>query len=172
MLRAGLQAANHLVDLVGRCLGAMRKVAHLVGHYRKTASGFTRAGGFDGGVEGQQVGLLRDAFDDIKNVTDVFGAGVELLDLRAGITDLGRQRAHGVDGFLDHYLTVFSLVAGLTGLDRGVRCVAGNLLGCSTQLVDRCSDVVGSGTLLIETDDGRVGGVDHPLRQVMHLKRR
>ncbi len=73
--------------------------------------------------------------------------------------------------FLDHYLTVFCLVAGLTGLDRGVRCVAGNLLGCSAQLVDRCSDVVGPGALLIETDDGRVRGVDHPLRQVMHLKR-
>ena len=55
---------DHLLDFHRGLLGAAGEGAHLVGHHRKAASLFTSPGGLDGGVEGQQVGLLGDGVDD------------------------------------------------------------------------------------------------------------
>ncbi len=60
---ADLQLFDHLLDLLGRLLGTVGQVAHLVGDHREAASGLAGARGFDGGVEGEQVGLLGDALD-------------------------------------------------------------------------------------------------------------
>lgn len=40
--------------------------AYFVGDHGKTSTRFTRAGGFDGGVEFQQVGLLGDGADSVQ----------------------------------------------------------------------------------------------------------
>ncbi len=83
MLRAGLQTADHLVNLVGRHLSTVREVAYFIGHYGETAPCFTGTCGFDCCVKRQQVGLLGNAFDDVENMPDVIGTGIELFDLRA-----------------------------------------------------------------------------------------
>ncbi|MNJ65017.1 hypothetical protein D3C77_610090 [compost metagenome] len=58
MLGTVLQARDQLLDFFGGLLGALGQAAHFIGDHGKAASGFTGARRFDGGVEGQQVGLL------------------------------------------------------------------------------------------------------------------
>ncbi|MOA46558.1 hypothetical protein D3C78_1690850 [compost metagenome] len=66
----------------------MSKVAHLVGHHRKTAPGFPGTRRFNRRVECQQVGLLGDALDHVEDVPDVVGAGVQGFDLGTRQADL------------------------------------------------------------------------------------
>ncbi|MCY1408024.1 hypothetical protein D9M71_233400 [compost metagenome] len=161
---ADLQGGDHLVDLFGRFLGAMRQVTHFIGDHGKTATGFASTGGLDGGVQGQQVGLLRDAFDHIEDLPDVVGAGVEGFDLLAGFADLLRQRSHRRDGFFHHLAAVVGLFAGTAGVLRGIGGVAGDFLGGGAQFVDRCSHAVGAHALLFGTDDRGVGRAHYPFR--------
>jgi hypothetical protein len=60
-----LQLLDHLLDLDGGGLGPVGEFAHLGGDHGEAATRFTGAGGLDGGVQGQQVGLLRDAADGV-----------------------------------------------------------------------------------------------------------
>ena len=51
---------------VASCDGeAADEIAHFVGDYGETQPGFTSPRCFDGGVEGQDIGLKRDVFDDL-----------------------------------------------------------------------------------------------------------
>jgi hypothetical protein len=45
--------------------GAQGETAHFVGHHREAAPGFASAGGLDGRVQGQQVGLLGHRADNV-----------------------------------------------------------------------------------------------------------
>ncbi len=108
-LRADLQLFDHLLDLLGRLLGAMGQVAHLVGDHCEAASGLAGAGGFDGGVEGEQVGLLGDALADLQ----LFD---HLLDLLGRLLGTVGQVAHLVG---DHREAASGL-AGARGFDGGV----------------------------------------------------
>ncbi len=56
-----LQLADGALDLLGGLAGAAGQLAHLVGHHGKPAALLAGAGRLDGGVEGQQVGLLEMA---------------------------------------------------------------------------------------------------------------
>jgi hypothetical protein len=68
-------------------LGTAGQRAHLVGDHGETATQFARAGCLDGGVEGEQVGLLGNATDHRQH----------LIDAR----HLAGQFAHGTGGFAD-----------------------------------------------------------------------
>ncbi len=60
LLHAGDLRANFL----GGLRGLVGEAFDLGGDHRKAASGFAGAGGFDGGVEGEQVGLRSDYLSD------------------------------------------------------------------------------------------------------------
>ena len=74
--------------LLRRLLSAVSEVAHLIGHHGKASTRLPRTRGLNGCVEGQQVGLLRDAFDHIQNVANIVGAGIQGFDLLTRHTDL------------------------------------------------------------------------------------
>ena len=59
LLGAVLQGSDQLFDLFGGLLGALRQAAHLVRDHCETTARFPGACGFDGSVQGQQIGLLR-----------------------------------------------------------------------------------------------------------------
>jgi hypothetical protein len=73
-------------DLAGGGGGSRRHVASPVGHDRESPSLFPGAGRLDGRVEGQQVGLIRDAADGGDDGFDAPGLLVELLYLLADRT--------------------------------------------------------------------------------------
>ena len=54
--------------------------AHLVGDHRETLAMLAGAGGLDGGVQRQQVGLVRDASHRLDDLADGGGLLVEFLD--------------------------------------------------------------------------------------------
>ena len=56
-----LQIVDDPLDAGGGVCCVVRQLTHLVGHHGKATPLFAGAGRLDGGVEGQQIGLLRDA---------------------------------------------------------------------------------------------------------------
>ncbi len=168
---AGLQLFDHLLDLQRRALGALGQVAHFVGHHGEAASCLAGAGGFDGGVERQQVGLLGDALDHVEDLADVVALLAEHFDVVAGRLDLLRQLAHRHQGALDHALPFLGIAAGVAGLLRGVGGVAGDLLGGGTQFVDGGGHAVGAGGLLAGVGHGGVRRLHHGAHPLVHLAR-
>ena len=87
--------------LAGGLRGALREVAHFLGHDRKAHAGFAGARGLNGGVEGEDVGLKRDlvdGLDDLRNVVrrrlDVVHRALHLLH-SGGAAVGGRARVGG-----------------------------------------------------------------------------
>ncbi len=62
--RALLNGLDGIAHVEGGSHRLFRQLAHLVSHHGKTAPGITGAGGFDGGIEGQQVGLVGNIGND------------------------------------------------------------------------------------------------------------
>ena len=83
-LGVGPDAVENRANLAGRLARSFGELAHLVGDDGKTASLLTGAGGFDGRVERQQVGLVGDLLDHPGHLADLAGAGDEPRDLIRG----------------------------------------------------------------------------------------
>ena len=80
-------------DLRRGGLRALGELAHLLGDDGEAAALLAGAGGLDGGVEREQVGLLGDAGDRVDDAADPLGAGRQLLDRRRDL--LRRTRRPG-----------------------------------------------------------------------------
>ena len=52
-------------------MGTFSKCSHLIGNYSKTAAMGPRSRSFNGGIKGEQVGLLSNAADHIENATNL-----------------------------------------------------------------------------------------------------
>jgi len=63
LLHRALHALHQAADLLRKLRGARGQVAHFVGHDRKAAPRLTGARRLDGGIQGQQIGLLGDRAD-------------------------------------------------------------------------------------------------------------
>ncbi len=59
----GLDRGRELLDVLRALLRGLGQRAHLVGHHREAAAVIAGARRLDGGVERQQIGLVRDAAD-------------------------------------------------------------------------------------------------------------
>src|SRR5690606_33772073 len=86
------------LDVLGGRRTLLRQAAHFAGHDREAAALLAGTRGLDGGVQGEDVGLERDAVDDRDDVDDALG--------RFG--DAG----HGLHHVFDHGATVLSGTAG------------------------------------------------------------
>ena len=82
----GLNGGDLAADVSGGRSGLLGEFLDLIGHHGEAFAGLAGASGFNGGVEGEQVGLLRDGADDLDDFAD-FGAGVAQFGHR-GIGDL------------------------------------------------------------------------------------
>ncbi|MCY1287087.1 hypothetical protein D9M70_360730 [compost metagenome] len=107
---ATLQLDDHLLDFLGGLLGTLGQGAHLVRHHGEAAPLLAGARRFDGGVQGQQVGLLGNALDHFQHAAD--GGAVRrqlvdhahrLIDFAGQLLDAAQLRFHqrtAADGFL------------------------------------------------------------------------
>jgi hypothetical protein len=73
----GLHSERELRHLVARSL---RFVADLAGHHSEAAAGLPGAGGLDGRIQRQQVGLPGDGVDQSNNIVDFGGGAGEATD--------------------------------------------------------------------------------------------
>ncbi len=99
-----LNALDQFGNFLGGLGGLFRQLAHFVGDHGESQTVFPGAGRFDGGIQGQQVGLLRQIVDDFDDLADVVGPLSEHVDDFAGRTDRGvdlvqsvRRLLHGGD---------------------------------------------------------------------------
>ena len=65
------RGGDQRLDLLGRFGGALGQGADFAGHDGEAAARIAGPGGFDPGVEGEQVGLERDLVDDANDLTDL-----------------------------------------------------------------------------------------------------
>ena len=63
------------LDLLGGGGAALGELAHLVGHHREAPAVLPGPRGLDGGVQGQQVGLVGDVADHPDDAGDLLGGG-------------------------------------------------------------------------------------------------
>ena len=68
--RRRLDSGNLTFDFFGRPAGLVGQVLNLGSDDRETLAGLAGAGRLDGGVEGQQVGLLGNGLDDLDHGAD------------------------------------------------------------------------------------------------------
>ncbi|MNF83683.1 hypothetical protein D3C84_660100 [compost metagenome] len=172
LTRTDLQCFNHLLNLCRRSLGASGQAAHFVGDHGKAAARLPRPRRLDGGVEGEEVGLLGDAFDHFEDLPDVHGFAVQRFDVDARRADFAGQFVHHRNRALDHLTPVFGLLARGRGLLRGIGGVVRNFLGGGAQFVDRGGNAVGAGRLFIEIAQRCVGRQQHTLGAFVDAERR
>src|SRR6266849_10269395 len=70
----GLSPFDELGDLGCGRLRTLGQPAYLVGDDRKTSARVARAGGFDGGIESEEVGLVGDVVDELEDAFDLVDA--------------------------------------------------------------------------------------------------
>jgi hypothetical protein len=75
LLHALHAGADQALDFLGRFGAAPGQAAHFAGHHGKASALLTCAGGFDGCVERQDVGLEGDAVDHADDVGDLVAGG-------------------------------------------------------------------------------------------------
>ncbi len=137
--RAGtllLQAVDHPLDLGGRGGGAVGQIAHLICHHGETATLFTGASGLDGGVQCQQVGLLRDAADGFEDAADGVGLARQRLDNPCHLLNLAGEVDDAVARLRHHYRTRIGLIVGLSGDFGCQRSVTSDLAHRGPHFVD------------------------------------
>ena len=151
-------------DFLGALVGRLRQRANLVGDHRKAAPVIARARRLDRGVQRQEVGLVGDAADRLRDFADIPGAALQFgddLDRRALPLRVALDRAsRGGDALrrvAEHDLHVFRAPAqGVCFAARRAKAVeypldgrelllrgAGGLLGAAGDLLHRLAQLLG-----------------------------
>ncbi len=71
-------------------VGALRlhgEALHLLGDHGETLAGLTGAGGLDGSVECEEIGLASDLGDQRHDLIDLGGGGAQAVDAERGMAD-------------------------------------------------------------------------------------
>jgi len=131
----GLQLFDHLLDFHRRLLGTAGEGTHLISYHRKAAALLTGPGRFDGGVEGQQVGLLGDGVDDVDHLVDPVGVVGQAFDRAGGVANLVGQGADRFYGAGYPVGAIGRLFARLAGLLQGVVGIARHFADCRRHLL-------------------------------------
>ncbi len=71
--RTGLNGLDRVADVGGGGHGLFGQLAHFIRYHGETSPGFTGPGGLNGGIEGQQISLIRDIGNDGHNPADGLG---------------------------------------------------------------------------------------------------
>src|ERR1700682_4884555 len=169
-----LRAFDQLGDLPGGRLGALGEPAHLVCDYGKSTTGVARAGVFDGGVEGEQVGLICDVVDEVEDalyLVDPTGkregaiaGGPELClgELQVGLHLAGLD-GDAIDGVGDRRRGGRALLHAR----RGGRSGGGLLLGRRGKLLGGGGELAGGlGDLASQPEEDTTEAFDHGVEGV------
>ena len=114
--RVLLDLSDDLADLLGRLDRALGQLADLVGDDGEAPAGLAGAGRLDGGVQGEEVGLVRDLLDDLEDAPDLVRALAETGDDAGGVLHVLGDGLHAVDG-AGHRLAAGLRVLGGAGAD-------------------------------------------------------
>src|SRR3546814_2400180 len=104
-----VRGADQRLDVLRGIGRTLRQVAHLLGDDGETAAGLSRAGGFDAGIQRQQVGLEGDLVDQAHDVGNTMGAVLDLLHGRHGGTDRSEEHTSELQSLMRISYAVFCL---------------------------------------------------------------
>src|SRR5690606_37771012 len=135
------RGVDEALDLFGGARRALGQRPDFGSHHGEAAALFAGAGGLDGGVQRQNVGLEGDAVDHADDVGDLLGLGVDL--------------AHGGDQFGDDGAAVGGGLGGRGGQGVGLLGVVGVLAHGGGDLFHRGGGL-GQGTGLLFGARGQV----------------
>ncbi len=90
-----LQLLDDAANFFGRRLGARSQCADFISHHGKSATLLARPRGFDGSIEGQQIGLIGNGADDLDNATNRLTVQGQRLDLLGTEFHFFGQRLNG-----------------------------------------------------------------------------
>ncbi len=96
-----LEAAGQGVDLLGGPGRVLGQLAHLFGDDGESPAGVSGPGRFDGGVQGQQIGLVGDADDGGNEISDLAHRLLELSGPVKSLPALVADSGEGVDDLAD-----------------------------------------------------------------------
>ena len=153
---------DQALDLLGGRGAALGQRAHLAGHHGKTTALFARTGGFDCGIQRQDVGLEGDAIDHADDVHDLARRAVNVAhgghhaanDLAAthrhvgcglgqlvGLARVVGVLAHGGRHLLHRCRCLLQCAGLFFGAARQVQVAAGDLAGCQCDALGAMADL-------------------------------
>ena len=156
---AALQQADHLLDLAGGGLGFDGKGADLVRHHGEAATRLASPCSLDGGVEGQQVGLVRDVVDDVQDAVDGPALAGQRLYHGAGGDQLAVHSFHRRYGIKHTAVALPEQIGGLVQPIGGGGRAVGDLADGFRHLGDGGRHLVGLGLLLLQVVGDGLGVV-------------
>ncbi|MNU89614.1 hypothetical protein D3C71_794590 [compost metagenome] len=156
---ATLQQGNHLLDLAGGGLSLDGQGADLVRHHREAATRLASPGGLDGGVEGQQVGLVGDVVDDVQDAVDGPALAGQRLYHGAGGDQLAVHSFHRRHGIKHTAVALPEQIGGLVQPIGGGGRAVGDLADGLRHLGDGGRHLVGLGLLLLQVVGDGLGVV-------------
>ncbi len=148
-------------------MGTGREGTHLVSHHGETTPLLPCPGRLDGGVEGQQIGLIRDALDLVHQHPDAIRLLRQRHRRREGVFGLGSQLGDPVLGILQLLVGMLAVHLGLGNLVVGLLDVAGYLMGRRRHLGDGGRHLLGLDVLLGDVGARLAGGRLEMDRQIL-----
>ena len=149
-----LDIAYGVTHFLGGGHGFFCQLAHFVGHHGKSAPGLASTGRFNGGVKGQQIGLV----GNIRNNTQYLACALGLFAKRghlgfqfhsAGLNaaDIGNHPCH-------HLCAALGLALGVMGRIRSLTGIAGHFKHCGVHLLHGGGCFAHAGRLTFRTTAG------------------
>ncbi|MNP09478.1 hypothetical protein D3C76_1015860 [compost metagenome] len=131
LVGSAVQRLDDGLDGFGRLLGLERQRPYLIGDHGKPTALLAGPRRFDGGIEGQQVGLVGDLANHVRGDLDRLGFVGEVLHR---LTDL----VHRVLQFLDYQTGLACLFGAYASQLVDVVGFAGSVVDVGRHLGDRC----------------------------------
>ena len=153
-----LDGVDLLADILGRRRSLAGQFLDFVGYHRKAFASFTGPRGFDGGIQGEQVGLLGDGGDHLHHFADFDAARSQFV--------------HGLVGFVGGPNSRRGDARGFGGVLRDLANAGVHLLGAGGDRGDVMAHLFGGGRNHSCLGRGFVGGRAHLLADTGQFFRR
>src|SRR5208337_720287 len=153
LARFALDALDEVGDFLGGLGGLFGELADFVRDDSETETVLTGARGFDGGVEGEQVGLLGEVINDFNDLADVIGAMAENIDDFGGGLNGAVGAVQAIGSFLHSLDAGDDLLAGAVGDVQQDLGGIGDALNGGDHLIDGSGSFGDAGSLHLSVLD-------------------
>ena len=110
-----LDGGDALLDLLGGSLGLSRQLPDFLCHHGEATAMLAGTGCLDGGVQGQEIGLLGDGGNGLHDLADLLGVLPQLLHHFGAFHDPLLDGPHLLDGIFHHIGPCLGRIGGLHG---------------------------------------------------------
>jgi len=157
VLRAALQGCNQGLDFFGGFLRALGQTAHFIGNHGKATACVTGTGRFNGGVEGQQVGLFGHSLDHVHHAADLVAFLLQHGHGFSRTADFYRQTLDLINRLVDHGVAFAGFIVCRGRRLRGLFGVTCDFLHGGGHFMHRSGYLIGLDLLAVDPGAGLLG---------------